>query len=147
MLVLVVKTNKRLRVFFLYLAPTGEFLFGGSISSIIIYLNFCDFRIMRHPIGQKSLLQYLVLKINKASDNKGEKKIINALKKYAKTMHFTCIPKKKTFKLIQQNSITHINNQVVNFDEVKVWLLICLELSSSNLLPIMWRLKKPFILF
>ena len=44
-----------------------------------------------------------------------------------------------------QNSITHANNQVVNFDEEKVWLLTCLELSSSNLLVIMWQLKRPFM--
>ena len=61
-------------------------------------------------------------------------------------MHFTCIPKKKKTSNSSnkiQNSITHANNQVVNFDEEKVWLLTCLELSSSNLLPIMWQLKRP----
>ena len=60
-------------------------------------------------------------------------------------MHFTCIPKKKTSNSSNkiQNSITHANNQVVNFDEEKVRLLTCLELSSFNLLPIMWQLKRP----
>ena len=60
-------------------------------------------------------------------------------------MHFTCIPKKKTSNSSNkiQNSITYANNQVVNFDEEKVWFLTCLELSSFNLLPIMWQLKRP----
>ena len=142
-LVLVDKTNKRLFFSFFYLywhLPENSLWQPHTLyNNLFEFLTFSN-----QSTSQDKKHIYFVLKINEVSDNKGEKNHRSTqeiCKNYAFHMH----SKKKTSNSSNkiQNSITYANNQVVNFDEEKVWFLTCLELSSFNLLPIMWQLKRP----